>query len=156
MLCSLLQQAHAESQCYQELHKAQIELRDLLNSDEVRDEKYWSKLDEKMCSIVNEVDHLREVKDILDELKMIERVLLDQQTVVLQYQASRSLDAWGANMHRVLQNLLDGLQIRIDKVQRLVRDAKAVEESVSDAFPGFICGSVKCWQLLYSLVSTDG
>ncbi|KAK3316816.1 hypothetical protein B0H66DRAFT_306043 [Apodospora peruviana] len=50
----------------------------ILNENRVRDEEH-------MCDITKEIEHLREVKDIRDELKMIERVFDDQLFVLEQY-----------------------------------------------------------------------
>lgn len=105
------------------MYEAQEELRD------IQDETTWARLDEKMCNIVREVEHLREIKDILDELKMIERVLTDQQTVVQQYE--KGAKTLSQEYQVTIEDLKDSLKFRISKVERLAKDAKTVENSVS-------------------------
>ncbi len=58
---------------------------------------------------------------------MVERVLLDQQTVAAQYQPDNILEGEKVRF-RALQR---SIEFRISKVQRLAKDALAVEESVS-------------------------
>ncbi|KAI5863680.1 hypothetical protein GGS23DRAFT_564940 [Durotheca rogersii] len=40
-----------------------------------------------MCGITKEVGHLREIKDVKDELRVIRKVLEDKEAVINQYRA---------------------------------------------------------------------
>lgn len=81
----------------------------------------------EMCSISKEVEHLSEIKDIRDELRMIERVLVDQRNVITQFQDILEDDDAKSKLKITLQ----GLNGRISKVDRLGKDALWVENSVS-------------------------
>ena len=95
--------------------------------------------EEKMCDITQEVAHLNEIKDIRDELKMIKRVLMDQQTVIAQYHANQAPDrkedtnpkTLDDNERYKLKTLEQNVEFRISKIDRLSDDAKSVQDSVS-------------------------
>ncbi|KAI0849853.1 hypothetical protein F5Y00DRAFT_261301 [Daldinia vernicosa] len=82
----------------------------------------------EMCSISKEVEHLSEIKDTRDELRMIERVFVDQKIVITQFQ-----DIFENNndddAKSKLKITLQGLNNRISKVDRLGKDALWVENS---------------------------
>ncbi|RYC55422.1 hypothetical protein CHU98_g10785 [Xylaria longipes] len=116
--------ANAETQCFNAFYKAQ---KDRKEKGEPEAKK---KDDDDICDITKEVEILGEVKDIGDELKMIERVLQDQATVLAQYRTSRNDSLPQEEMNR-LDTLDQDLDSRIYKVQRLARDAFAVETSLN-------------------------
>jgi hypothetical protein len=89
--------------------------------------------EESMCDIIKEVEHLREIKDIRDELNIIERVFTDQATVVTQFSAARR-QLFKPEELNALKTLEQSIDFRVSKVQKLGRDALAVEDSVSVPF----------------------
>jgi hypothetical protein len=104
--------------------------------------------EEKMCDITEEVSHLNKIKDIRDELKMIRRVLIDQQTVLSQYRANQATNLKEQKLVNSLDNderfklkmLEQSLEFRIAKIDRFSEDAKSVEDSVSPTSPHSLLG----------------
>ncbi|KAF3902530.1 hypothetical protein ABW21_db0204974 [Orbilia brochopaga] len=89
-------------------------------------------LNDEMCDISEEVENLREIKDIKDELRMVQRVLEDQKTVIAQYSAAQSKQKSSIlSEQNRLASLKQTLNFRISKTQRLVRDASSVEDSLN-------------------------
>ena len=130
-------QAHGEMDCYSNFYRARKaqgaryidafgETARILNQQWMRDE-------EEMCDISKEIKHLREIKDIRDELKMIKCVLEDQLAVTTHYRESLGTGLETSEFNRVgaLQQSLD---FRLSKLQWLNKDAEAVENSVSKIF----------------------
>lgn len=78
--------------------------------------------EDKICDITEEVRHLQEIKDILDELKMIQRVIEDQETVLKKF-----FVAEGDNFNL---DVLPSLEFRRKKAERLSSEAESVENSV--------------------------
>ncbi|KAJ3569087.1 hypothetical protein NPX13_g6199 [Xylaria arbuscula] len=115
--------ANEETQCFNAFYKAQREQKE-------RGEFEARIRDEDICDITKEVRILGEVKDIGDELKMIERVLQDQATVIAQYRASLNDPLPQEEMNRFI-TLDQDLSSRIYKAQRLTRDALSVENSLN-------------------------
>ncbi|KAI0184829.1 hypothetical protein EV127DRAFT_223845 [Xylaria flabelliformis] len=116
--------ANEETQCFNAFYKAQKDRKENGESEaKIKDA-------EDICDITKEVEILGEVKDIGDELKMIERVLQDQVTVVAQYRTSRNDSLPQEEMNR-LDALDQDLDSRVYKVQRLARDAFSVETSLN-------------------------
>ncbi|KAK0616732.1 hypothetical protein B0T14DRAFT_523713 [Immersiella caudata] len=125
---SIADQAQGEMDCYNNFYRARKALRErytnavgdtarILTQQRMRDE-------EEMCDIGQEIDHLREIKDIRDELKMIERVLEDQLAVLTQYGKS----APEPNTQSALEH---SLEFRLSKLRRLNKDAEVVEKSLN-------------------------
>ncbi|KAK4201369.1 hypothetical protein QBC40DRAFT_306018 [Triangularia verruculosa] len=85
--------------------------------------------EERMCDITQEIEHLREIKNIRDELKIIERVLEDQMAVITQYNKRRG-DLPTEAFNR-LTALMQSLDFRLSKVRRLTKDAEVVESSLN-------------------------
>jgi len=81
------------------------------------------RIEDEICDISNEIQDLEEIKDIRDELKMIERVLDDQMTVCEKY------ENWAFRPHSQL--IRDDLSFRLMKLKRLSKEAESVEASVS-------------------------
>lgn len=75
-----------------------------------------------ICDITKEVRHLREIKDIRDELRMIQRVIEDQQTVLKKFLE--------AGVSKFVLDILSGLESRQRKSERLYSEAESVENSV--------------------------
>jgi len=102
--------------------------------------------EEDICDITNEIIHLGEAKDIRDELKMIERVLQDQATVVARYRASRNGNLPPDVVDR-LTTLEQNFESRIYKIERLDREALSVENSVIGIPPLVLRHVLTCSQL---------
>ncbi|RSL57767.1 hypothetical protein CEP54_008159 [Fusarium duplospermum] len=125
---SIAHWAQKEATCYRAFHQAQETPRDL-SQPESRGEKKTRHDEETMCDIFQEVGYIREIKDIKDELKMIERVLEDQKTVVGQYEATQGCSPLSET--DTLEDLKRSLLFRISKVQKLSQDASSVEDSLN-------------------------
>lgn len=81
--------------------------------------------EDHICDIIEEVKDLEEIKDILDELRMIQRVLDDQATVLWEYtKHQQSMIRFQGNNERSI------LRSRREKVRRLYGEAESVEASV--------------------------
>jgi hypothetical protein len=77
---------------------------------------------EDISNITREIDYLKEIQDIKDELKMIEKILAQQREVFGNPDFKRSRD-----VHEVRRSLL----IQLRNIERLRVDASEVETSVS-------------------------
>jgi hypothetical protein len=51
------------------------------------------KLEESMCNTTGEIEYHREFKDVIDELKMIERVLENQKSTVSRYHGNEEISS---------------------------------------------------------------
>ncbi|KAK1751389.1 hypothetical protein QBC47DRAFT_434406 [Echria macrotheca] len=122
--------AYGETDCYNRFHQASEAQRArytdaaedtsrILNRRRRRDE-------EEMCDISREIEHLCEIKDIRDELKMIERVLDDQLMVLRQYGEGFDIESRVMNGVDALERLL---RTKLSKLRRLNEDARTVEAS---------------------------
>ena len=89
------------------------------------------KEEEEMCDISQEIDHLREIKDIRDELKMIERVLEDQLAVITQFSTTFDNHQQQTENSNQVEALIQSIKFRLSKLHRLNKDAESVETSVS-------------------------
>jgi hypothetical protein len=89
------------------------------------------------CDITEEVEHLREVKDIGDELKIIHRVFADQAGVASEFVAQMKSNKtnWSATEARQFADLEDGVNFKELKTKRLQKDALDVEDSVCSLPP---------------------
>lgn len=81
-----------------------------------------------LCDVTEEVNALLEIKDIENELKMIDKVFLQQERLIKKYQRRRGLSSIEVDG---LHSLLTGLVGRRARVQELAQDAQSVELSVS-------------------------
>jgi hypothetical protein len=114
-------------------------------NSKARDQKTMD-IEAELCNITKEVDHLCEIKDIKDELKMIHKVLEDQKAVIGQYATSYEELNFGVNEKQsdrgkewvsgdgesqLLLETKNMLDLRISKVKSLFTDASTVENSVS-------------------------
>lgn len=84
----------------------------------------FKEAEDEICDISHEIKHLEEIKDIRDELRMIQRVLEDQQVVLEKYYRNNSKGEFDFEE-------LSSLYFRCAKAKRLYREAKSVEASVS-------------------------
>ncbi|KAI2784400.1 hypothetical protein F4815DRAFT_441468 [Daldinia loculata] len=138
---SIAYQAQAERECFNNFSKWQNVpwIRDIDKSQPwgegnsyerrlKRQELNGEDQENEMCSISKEVEHLSEIKDIRDELRMIERVLVDQRNVITQFQDILEDDDAKSKLKITLQ----GLNGRISKVDRLGKDALWVENSLKN------------------------
>ncbi|KAF3931538.1 hypothetical protein ABW19_dt0207606 [Dactylella cylindrospora] len=125
---SIADKAREETHCYSEFCEAQREQQgksiDALDASE-------NIVNEKISDITREVAILREIKDIRDELKMIQKVLEDQKTVLTQYHTALAKhDSLFDAEKTKLENLRGNLDFRVSKLHRLAKDASSVENSV--------------------------
>ncbi|EEU38401.1 uncharacterized protein NECHADRAFT_34651 [Fusarium vanettenii 77-13-4] len=125
---SIAHWAHQEAHCYEEFHGKQEAWRDSTQPKNCSREAR-GKDEKNMCDIGKEVGYIREIKDIQDELRMIERVLEDQRTVVDQYEAGRRNLPFSEK--GTLDDLKQSILFRISKIQKLSRDASSVENSLN-------------------------
>lgn len=127
---SIAHRAHSEAKCYEEFYRAQNHSQNSgIYGPTARETLLQRIEEEKICDITREIEHLREIKDIRDELKMIERVLVDQRTVLTQYRADHK-DSTPEEDNR-FASLTQNLDFRILKVERLAKDALSVEDSLN-------------------------
>lgn len=82
-----------------------------------------------MCDITGELDALLEIKDIVHELEMIERVFHQQDGVVGQYQHKEGLSSPEI---AILKSLQEDLAHRISRVQELLEEARSVKQSFNN------------------------
>ena len=89
-------------------------------------------VEDQISDISQEIQYLREIKDIRDELNMIERILEDQRRVTrmlldaVNYKGRRKGwdDGWG-------EDLSQASEFRLSKIGKLHKQAKAVETSLN-------------------------
>ncbi|KAG5800693.1 hypothetical protein H9Q69_000252 [Fusarium xylarioides] len=139
-----------DAECYSVFYKMQQMLRKLgenkgQSDQELRHGRVRTYIENEICDISNEVEHLCEIKDIKDELSMIQRVLESQLTVIGQYFAAQKQPDIDADegpsevegpspSYDEIKDLLTTrkeLDSRMSKVKFLLADATSVEESVS-------------------------
>lgn len=90
-------------------------------------------IEKLICNITNEVEQLREIKDIKDELRMIKRVLDDQRIVIDKYhdgQRDREEVLLPGDEAEELALMKKDLEFRISTVESLSANASSVEDSV--------------------------
>ncbi|KZL78682.1 ankyrin repeat protein, partial [Colletotrichum tofieldiae] len=121
---SIASQAEKETVRYGNFDAAQQKNAAILNA-ETRNDR--DKDEDQMCDIGAEIMHLREVKDIKDELRMIERVFSDQRLVINRYRAIK--EGLPQSEKDDLERLKEGLGFRISRVRELLEDARSVELS---------------------------
>ncbi|KAI1079005.1 hypothetical protein F5B20DRAFT_591008 [Whalleya microplaca] len=83
---------------------------------------YFRDAEDNICDITEEVKHLEEIKDICDELKMIQRVLEDQEIVLKKYSKAKN--------SKLDKDVLDSLSFRQLKAARLYNEAESVGNSL--------------------------
>ncbi|VUC35618.1 unnamed protein product [Clonostachys rosea] len=146
---SIAYRAQEDANCYSNFYKLQDELITLskMTAPQNRTKAHQQKVldtESKICDITSEMQHLCEIKDVKDELRMIQRVLDDQWDVIDQYHAAQedlksvaSRERSNSAEARLLADEEDELEytktclgIRISKVKSLVEDATTVENSV--------------------------
>ncbi|CAH0056343.1 unnamed protein product [Clonostachys solani] len=150
LLTVLYTQAQADANCYANFYKLQNELISLSRETvpQNRIKAHHQKMletENKICDITSEMQHLCEIKDVKDELRMIQRVLDDQWDVIDQYHAGHEELKFDVNQQgsdnaeaRLLGDEEDELEytkncvgIRISKVKSLFADATTVENSLN-------------------------
>ncbi|KAI1473225.1 uncharacterized protein F4812DRAFT_412023 [Daldinia caldariorum] len=138
---SIAYEAQAETECFREFTKwqkiswirdsdaSQAEANDTSFARKVKmqeESAEYQEKEKKLCDITKEVEHLSEIKDIRDELRMIERVLVDQKVLINQYRSMLKEEDAEDHLYPTSQDL-DG---RVSKVERLEKDALWVENSI--------------------------
>ncbi|KAH9996182.1 hypothetical protein F4779DRAFT_623090 [Xylariaceae sp. FL0662B] len=84
--------------------------------------------EDNICDITKEVEHLYEIKDIRDELRMIQGVLEDQKTVLEKYSNSKGTSQEGGLDPSIgHDDVLENLNFRQRKAERLYSEAGSVE-----------------------------
>lgn len=97
-----------------------------------------SEAEELMCDISQEVGDLIEIRDICDELKMIQRVLQDQEDIIKTYYedvAKKSHEGKGTSgepKDEMGSDILSGLSLRRSIADRLYKEAEQVEVSLKN------------------------
>ncbi|KAI1805357.1 hypothetical protein F4811DRAFT_552000 [Daldinia bambusicola] len=139
---SIAYEAQAETECFKEFTKwqkiswrrdkdtSQAATNDTSFARKVKIQEESGEYQEKeknLCDITKEVEHLSEIKDIRDELRMIKRVLVDQKVVINQYRTMLTEEDDAENRVSTTSQDLDE---RVSKIERLERDALWVEDSV--------------------------
>ncbi|KAG8670909.1 hypothetical protein FPOAC1_004144 [Fusarium poae] len=148
---SIAYRAQEDADCYARFNKLQKDLSILemekisRGNSKARDQKTMD-IEAELCNITKEVDHLCEIKDIKDELKMIHKVLEDQKAVIGQYATSYEELNFGVNEKQsdrgkewvsgdgesqLLLETKNMLDLRISKVKSLFTDASTVENSLN-------------------------
>ncbi|CAH0030148.1 unnamed protein product [Clonostachys rhizophaga] len=147
---SIAYRAQADANCYANFYKLQNELislsRETVPHNRIKaHQQRMLETESKICDITSEMQHLCEIKDVKDELRMIQRVLDDQWDVIDQYHAGHEELKFDINQERsnsaeaqLLGEEEDELDytkscigIRISKVKSLVADATTVENSLN-------------------------
>ncbi|PQK17488.1 hypothetical protein BB8028_0007g06830 [Beauveria bassiana] len=138
---SIAHWAEKEAACFQDFHQRQQKTPNdtnrLLAARHARKQQQDCSEKRDLCDISLEVGYLREIMDIKDELKMMERVLVDQDTVLSRYEAEAEAEAShketpSSTMGQdSISSLKQSLAFRIAKVQKLARDASTVENSLN-------------------------
>ncbi|CAG9989564.1 unnamed protein product [Clonostachys byssicola] len=147
---SIAYRAQADANCYANFYKLQNELiklsREVVPQNRIKSHhQKMLETENKICDITSEMQHLCEIKDVKDELRMIQRVLDDQWDVIDQYHGgheelkfdvkqkrSNSAEArLPADEEVELENTKKSIGIRISKVKSLVAEATTVENSLN-------------------------
>jgi hypothetical protein len=122
---SIADQANNETTCYKLFE-------DMLESHRSKD-----KIEDTTWDVLREMAHLRIIKDIRDELHMIKRVISEQKDVVQALYGGRSEKRKSSSTSKITlmdeDQLLEGMQLRVQKVDKLEREALMVEARVSIA-----------------------
>ncbi|SCB65560.1 unnamed protein product [Fusarium graminearum] len=148
---SIAYRAQEDADCYANFNRSQKDLSRLeeqirsRGTSKARQQKTME-IEAELCNITKEVDHLCEIKDIKDELKMIHKVLDDQKAVIHQYTKSQEElnfvtsknhsdedEEWlsGDGESELLLEAKNILEQRISKVKSLFTDASTVENSLN-------------------------
>jgi hypothetical protein len=92
-------------------------------------------IEDDAWDVSNEMAHLRIIKDIRDELHMIKRVLSEQEEVITTIYGKPDKRNRSGNSSKITLldevKLLESMQIRLQKVDKLEREALMVEQRVS-------------------------
>ncbi|KAI8717113.1 hypothetical protein NCS52_00785900 [Fusarium sp. LHS14.1] len=145
---SIAFRAQEDANCYAKFYKLQRKLSNLGKEKESTKAQHQEMMqtESDICNITSEVEHLCEIKDIKDELRMIRRVFEDQRAVIDQYHAGRVEENSIVNDGRFGKEeevwLLGGeedelihtkkrIELRISKVKSLIADASTVEDSLN-------------------------
>jgi len=92
-------------------------------------------IEDDAWDVSNEMAHLRIVKDIRDELHMIKRVISEQQDVVQTIYGTTEKRKKSGNTSKITvqeeDQLLESVELRLRKVDKLEREALMVEQRVS-------------------------
>jgi hypothetical protein len=95
------------------------------------------KIEDTAWDVVNEMAHLRIIKDIRDELHMIKRVLSEQEDVLQALYGGKPEKRKRSSTSKITlmdeDQLLDSAHLRLQKVDKLEREALMVEQRVSIA-----------------------
>jgi Mg2+ and Co2+ transporter CorA len=118
----LTPQANNETLCYRKFE-------DMMESHGTEDQ-----IEDDAWDVLNEMAHLRIIKDIRDELHMIKRVISEQEDVVQTLYGKPEKRKSSPNSKVTAQEemqLLESMQLRLRKVDKLEREALMVEQRVS-------------------------
>jgi hypothetical protein len=122
---SIADQANKETVCYKKFE------------DMLEMHRAGEKIEETTWDVLEEMAELRIIKDIRDELHMIKRVISEQQDVVQDLYSGKHDMQKTLNMSKISKmdgdQLLDSVQLRLDKVDKLEREALMVEQRVSQS-----------------------
>jgi Mg2+ and Co2+ transporter CorA len=93
------------------------------------------KIEDKAWDVLKEMAHLRIIKDIRDELHMIKRVFSEQEDVLeaLYAKADPKRSTNSKVPYAEERQLLDSVNLRLQRVDKLEREALMVEQRVSTA-----------------------
>lgn len=95
------------------------------------------KMEDATWDVRKEMAHLRIIKDIRDELHMIKRVISEQQDVVQALYGGKPEKRKSSSTSKISlmdeDQLLDSVHLRLQKVDKLEREALMVEQRVSIA-----------------------
>lgn len=127
-------QAEEEANAWANFHNCQNKL-GKLGQQIVREKEMdeMIQIEKIICNITHEVEQLREIKDIKDELRMIKRVLDDQRIVIDKYhdgQREREEVLLPGDEAEELALMKKDLEFRISTVESLSANASSVEDSV--------------------------
>uniref|UniRef100_A0A8H7N886 Uncharacterized protein n=1 Tax=Bionectria ochroleuca TaxID=29856 RepID=A0A8H7N886_BIOOC len=102
---SIAYRAQADANCYANFYKLQNKLislsRETVPHNRIKaHQQKILETESKICDITSEMQHLCEIKDVKDELRMIQRVLDDQWDVIDQYHAGHEELKFDVNQER--------------------------------------------------------
>ena len=122
---SIADQANNETVCYK------------LFEDMLESHRGKEKIEDTKWDVLKEMAHLRIIKDIRDELHMIKRVISEQEDVVQALYGGKPEKRKSSSTSKITSmdedQLRDGMQLRLQKVDKLEREALMVEQRVSIA-----------------------
>ncbi|KAM0201883.1 hypothetical protein ACHAPI_001939 [Fusarium lateritium] len=129
-------------------HQVQLDsLNKIASSRKLTDSELSSRTsaENEICNITREIHDLRQIKDVGDELKMIERVLIHQKTAISGYVQQRKLQSTREkaqtekarmelleNESRELDLTLSMLESQMSNVRSLLHEASSVETSLNN------------------------